>query len=161
MLINSNFVEDLFNSGLQEESEISEKKQFAALAEDRWEELREVGNLKIRPITFQSGSDILSPQGEEQLMIAIENLKHYPNFRVYVKGPTGLNGDSTVNLELSQRRAVTVKEYLVSNLNVDSNRIRAKGFGSLNPLPRRPNEPRRSYNYRLSRVEICLVDEVY
>jgi len=163
MLLNSNFVADLFNTGLpgQFKSGTQEQKRFAPLAEDRWEELREVGTLKIRPITFQSGSDELNEFGEEQLRLAENSLKHYPNFRVYIKGHTGLSGNQQGNIDLSERRANMVKEHLINALNVEPNRIRAKGFGSDLPLPRRPNESRRAYNYRLSRVELKLVDEVY
>jgi outer membrane protein OmpA-like peptidoglycan-associated protein len=78
-----------------------------------------------------------------------------------VKGHTGSRGDSTANLKLSQARAETVKRYLAVTHGVNENRMRAVGFGGTRPLQRNPGETDRALQYRLPRVELSLMSEVY
>ena len=89
----------------------------------------------------------------------METLSHYPNFRVVIKGHTGLRGDPEENQLLSQERAESVARYLGVTYNVDSNRLRIVGLGSKLPLPQLPGESERAYSYRLPRVELALVAE--
>lgn len=167
-LQNKKFVEDLFNSGLKSQFGVSNQpdiqtltKEFSSLTGVQWQNLRQIGTLKIRPITFQSGTANLDTSGASQLSMAAKNLEHYPNFRVAIKGHTGLRGDPTANRKLSQQRADAVLNYLVKSFSIDKNRLRAYGMGSSEPLPKPAGEPDRSYNYRLPRVELILVSEVY
>jgi len=136
-------------------------RAFPALRDAEWDTLREIGTLKVRPITFQSGTSQLSLEGKRELDRAAENLTHYPNFRVVITGHTGLRGDPKANRELSQERADSVARYLGVTYGVDPNRLRVIGKGAEAPLARKPGESARSYNYRLPRVEMFLVTEVY
>ena len=122
--------------------------------------MREVGTLKTLPVVFQSGTAELSLEGKQELDAAMENLRHYPNFRVIVKGHTGVRGSPEENLKLSQERADSVGRYLQVTYGVDPNRLRVVGYGAEKPLARLPDESERAYGYRLPRVELSLVSEV-
>jgi outer membrane protein OmpA-like peptidoglycan-associated protein len=89
----------------------------------------------------------------------MDDLQHYPHFRVEVRGHTGLRGDANANLALSQERADAVLRYIDVTYGLDGNRVRAIGFGDSKPLAKKPGESDRAYNYRLPRVEIVLVRE--
>lgn len=159
---NRKFIESLHESGISEfDSESEELTSFEKLAPSQWEQLEEVGTLKIRPISFQSGSNDLTDEGISELKKAVDSLQHFPNFRVVVKGHSGLRGDKQANKKLSGQRAVAVKDYLINHLKIKQNRLRAIGMGSSQPLPRRPGESNREYSYRLPRVEMYLVSDVY
>jgi hypothetical protein len=116
VLINSTFIENLFNKGISttfgklDNKVTNDEFEFVPLAADRWEKLRQVGLLKQVPITFQSGTADLDLMGEGELEKAVSNLKHYPKFRVYVKGHTGLRGDSKANkrIESDQKDLVLI-----------------------------------------------------
>ena len=161
------FVEELYTTGLGDgfdgaaASATASARHFDALADARWESLSEVGTLKVRPITFQSGAAELSFEGKLELDAAAQNLSHYPNFRVVVRGHTGVRGDRASNRELSLTRAEAVKRYLMVTHGIEDARIRAVGFGGERPLPRSPDESDRAYEYRLPRVELYLVSETY
>jgi outer membrane protein OmpA-like peptidoglycan-associated protein len=131
-------------------------RNFAALNEAQWDKLTEVGTLKIRPITFQSGTSELSHDGKVELDNAAQNLAHYPNFRVVVRGHTGTRGDPASNRELSVERAEAVKRYLMVTHNIDDARLRAVGYGGERPLKQADGESERAYQYRLPRVELYL-----
>lgn len=137
------------------------KAAFAALPDSQWQQLREVGTLQVRPIVFQSGTAILSYEGKLELDQAAESLRHYPNFRILIKGHTSTQGDSEANKTLSQQRADAVLRYLSIAHELDRSRARAVGYGGGQPLPRQPGESLRSYTYRLPRVELVLVSEAY
>lgn len=167
-LQNSSFIEELFSNGISGQfgkdfvktsSDNSLTKKFKFLK--NWDNLKEIGTLKIHPIVFQSGKASLSLEGKTQLDKAAANLEHYPNFRVLIKGHTGTRGSAEKNIKLSSARAASVKRYLEITYSIDSNRLRTIGHGGSKPLPRKPGESFRSYKYRLPRVELYLVSEVY
>lgn len=171
-LTNSSFISDLYNKsyastqfGTSANVSTSSSnlsgldKAFNPLSVQQWASLKEVATLRVRPIIFQSGTDFLTLDGKAQLDLAADNLKHYPNFRILIKGHTSKRGDNKANKKLSKARANAVKKYLESIYNIDANRVMATGFGGSNPLLRRDGESFREYNYRLSRVEISLVAE--
>jgi outer membrane protein OmpA-like peptidoglycan-associated protein len=135
------------------------ERKFAALTDAGWQGLKEVGTLKALPVSFQSGTAELSHEGKLELDRAMETLSHYPNFRVVIKGHTGVRGDPEENQLLSQERAESVARYLGVTYNVDPNRLRIVGLGSKQPLPQLAGESERAYSYRLPRVELSLVAE--
>lgn len=165
-LMNSRFVGELYRGGATawtptaaSGASVALDRRFPPLSAGEWDRLREIGTLKVRPIVFQSGTANLTIEGKAELDKAMENLKHYPNFRVVVKGHTGIGGDPEANRQLSLERAESVARYLGVTYGIDGNRLNAVGFGSEKPLPRAPGESTRAYNYRLPRVELFLVTE--
>lgn len=166
-IINSQFTKKLFSSGIidagQAEAQYSDslQKRFSELSDEEWENLKEIGTLKIRPITFMSGTANLNTAGQIQIDVIVENLKHYPNFRILIIGHTGIRGDKEANLILSLQRAQAVTNYIITMYKVDPNRIKAIGVGGEQPLQRKSNESSRAYTDRLKRVEIHLVTEEY
>ncbi|MCK4258187.1 MAG: OmpA family protein [Halanaerobiales bacterium] len=161
MIVNSKYVSDLYNNGilLDDNQSVNVKNRFSKLTDDEWDELRTVGTLKIRPITFQSGTYEINNSGNIELEKIIKDIKHYPNFRILIEGHTGTRGDEDENKKLSFKRAQSVKEYLINTFGIEENRIRAVGRGGLEPLKRKEGESSRSYNYRLMRVEMHLLTE--
>ncbi len=164
-LTNSSFIRELHKAyssaggfgGLDEASEQS--IQFAELSEAQWDQLKEVAALKARKIQFASGSADLTEQGQATVKEIVQDLRHYPKFRIDIRGHSGIRGEPEANLALSQERAQSVLSYIRKlEQNLD-NRVRAKGYGSTRPLERLPGESSRAYNYRLPRVEIVLVRE--
>lgn len=135
------------------------ERKFPALTDTGWQALKEVGTLKALPVSFQSGTAELSHEGKLELDRAMETLAHYPNFRVVIKGHTGVRGDPAENQTLSEERAESVARYLGVTYNLDLNRLRVVGLGASQPLPRQPGESERAHAYRLPRVELSLVAE--
>lgn len=134
---------------------------FQPLDEAGWDTLRIIGSLKIEPITFRGGTADLQIDGKAELDRVTEKLKHYPNFRVLVKGHTAPLGDPAANLQLSRERAESAARYFAVTYNMNPNRIRVLGVGSREPLPRRPDESDAAYEFKLRRVEILLLTDVY
>lgn len=134
-------------------------RKFTPLDDGAWQRLKEVGTLKIEPISFARGTAALDEESRAALNTIAEKLSHYPNYRLLIKGHTGLGGEPKANLDLSKKRAEAVFEYFASTYKMDENRIRAVGYGSSQPLPQLSDESDRAYAYRLPRVEFALVAE--
>lgn len=133
---------------------------FKALSDAQWGRLQEVGSLKVRKVSFASGSAELTLEGRSQVDAMMQDLAHYPLFRVEIRGHTGVRGDKNANLNLSKQRADAVLAYINTAHQVDANRVRALGFGGTKPLSKKTGESNRAYNYRLPRVEVALVGEI-
>jgi outer membrane protein OmpA-like peptidoglycan-associated protein len=132
---------------------------FSELTPVQWSSLTEIGTLKVRPLSFRSATAQLGDSSSDELSKISESLRHFPNFRILVKGHTGIRGDIEANIKLSQERANEVRSRLIRDFGVEAHRIRAQGFGASQPLTQQPDESDRAYEYRLPRVEITLVAE--
>lgn len=132
-------------------------KKFAILSSDEWNELREIGTLKVRNVQFQSSSGDLSMDAKRVLDEAAKDIAHYPNYRILIKGHTSTLGDPKANMVLSQDRADSVLRYLSITHGIQEARLHPRGVGGNEPLARLPNESNRTYRYRLPRVELILM----
>lgn len=169
MIVNSTFIEALHNRGSsggftsvlanQSGATSSLEREFSPLTDNQWAGLKDEGTLKGRNIAFQSGSNSLEFVGKQMLDEAANTLKMFPDSRLLILGHTGTRGKREKNLQLSQRRADAVAQYLKVTYGLSTNRIRAIGKGSSDPLPRKADESGKRYNARLKRVEIKLLSE--
>jgi len=110
--------------------------------------VNKVGCWIIKGLKFQTGkADILS-QYENLLNEVIEVLKKNPGLKIVVEGHTDDVGSDDNNLALSQARADSVRDYLVSH-GIDSSRISAKGYGESKPVADNGTEAGRAENRRV------------
>lgn len=165
-IINSQFVGAVFTatatglpSGVAAGSNSALDQRFKELAEAQWSTLREVGTLKALNVSFQSGTAELSYDGKLEIDRMMDVLRHYPTFRIRVRGHTAMSGDPEQNKLLSLERADAVGRYMNVTYSVDPNRIQIVGMGSSQPLARQPAESDRAYQYRLPRVEVALLSD--
>lgn len=80
------------------------------------------------PIYFKLGSDIVRPEFEQQLDAGLIFIKGHRFKKVYLDGYADETGPKSYNVELSQKRAESVRDYLVAH-GVDESRIVTKGHG--------------------------------
>ena len=73
------------------------------------------------------------PDNVEELNILAEFMQSKPNIKIVVEGHTDAVGDVQANQMLSEKRANSVKEYLVKK-GIDENRIQTVGFGKSKPI---------------------------
>ncbi len=130
-------------------------------------ELEKINNAKVESIndgqaikvTFESG--ILFATGKSDLSAASKtslsqfaaSLKSNPDTDVKVVGHTDNTGSDAVNNPLSEARATSVKNYLVSQ-NVSSARLTSEGQGSYDPIADNSTASGRQQNRR---VEVYII----
>jgi outer membrane protein OmpA-like peptidoglycan-associated protein len=82
-------------------------------------------------ITFQANSARLTSHARQSLEKVGEalNSEKLNNFHILIEGHADPRGDPASNLKLSQRRAESVRQYLVQNKHVEKQRLDAIGKG--------------------------------
>lgn len=82
---------------------------------------------------FAQGQADLLPAARASLDTLVAVLRQQPGLRLQVQGHTDNQGDSTLNRQLSQRRAEAVCHYLVAS-GIADGRLQAKGYGGARPV---------------------------
>jgi outer membrane protein OmpA-like peptidoglycan-associated protein len=109
-------------------------------------------------ITFDSGilfavdQATLNSNSKTNLENLATTLKKYPDTKVVIEGHTDDTGTAEYNQTLSQRRALTVEQYL-SNSGVATKRLRSRGFGEEMPAVPNTSASARAQNRR---VEVAI-----
>ncbi len=91
----------------------------------------------INDILYATNSAELSHHSKFILKQFARFLKENPTIKVSIQGHTDDIGDDDKNMELSERRAKGVKDYLAS-LGIETSRLKSEGFGETKP--RVPND---------------------
>ncbi len=103
-------------------------------------------------VTFGLDSADLRPGAMAELNEAVALLKLHPEIsRIEVAGHTCDLGPARYNEGLSQRRAQSVRDYLVAN-GVDANRLAVRGYGEDRPKVPNSSESNRQQNRRVELV---------
>lgn len=97
---------------------------------------------------FPVGSSDLTPGAADEIDRVSRVLKQYPNSNVLVAAHTDSSGSDLDNLDLSKRRADSVRGVLVSQ-GVSRTRIRTIGFGAGSPIADNGTEAGRQQNRRI------------
>ena len=108
-----------------------------------------IATLKRAHFAFDSAR--LTPEGERALEPAVQRLEQNPNLRVSANGHTDSIGSDAHNLRLSERRAQSVKDFLVKR-GIAASRIATRGFGKANPVASNATAEGRAENRRVELV---------
>ncbi|GBC62992.1 flagellar motor protein MotB [Desulfonema ishimotonii] len=111
--------------------------------------------LTLGDVLFSSGKADLMPGAMRTLDKLTAFLKENPERNLVIEGHTDNVGSDAFNLDLSQRRADSVRNALM-NRGVGSDRISTKGYGERYPVAGNETRAGRQQNRR---VEIIILDE--
>jgi len=85
-------------------------------------------SLELRGVTFAFNQAVLQLNAQTVLDYVEKGMKGQPSMTVEIAGHTDSVGSAAVNLKLSQKRAESVRSYLVGK-GIDAARLTAKGYG--------------------------------
>jgi len=129
---------------------------FNQIVETRRTALGLVMSLGGDSMQFNFDAATLRPENRELLSKIVGILLTSKNYGIYVYGHTDDIGSEEYNLDLSERRAQTVRDYLTEN-GIAPEIITSRGFGKSRPIVPDTNAEARAENRR---VEIGIVDTV-
>ncbi|MEA1897396.1 MAG: OmpA family protein [Bacteroidota bacterium] len=128
--------------------------------------------LLIKNILFDFNESTLNNEAKIELERIIDIMKQHPELEFDIEGHTDIIGSAEYNLELSNKRARSVLNYLVKR-GLDRSRFRTKGFGEIvavavndeeesedNPDARRLNR-RVEFKVLKSEGEVVIENNVY
>lgn len=104
-------------------------------------------------VLFESNRADLRPGAMRNLYPLVTFLKNHPERQVLIEGYTDSIGSEQYNLELSQRRADAVREFIINN-GIRPNRSASRGYGKAYPVASNNTEGGRQENRR---VEFTIV----
>jgi outer membrane protein OmpA-like peptidoglycan-associated protein len=99
-----------------------------------------------KSVKVELSGDILFDFNQSNIRASADSILHqvadvinkYPEASVLIEGYTDSVGSSAYNLQLSRKRAESVKDWLVQQGGVNPKRVVTKGMGEANPVA--PNE---------------------
>ncbi len=104
-------------------------------------------------ILFDFDSTEIKPQYHPALEVVIAVLKKNPGINIEIQGNTDNMGPESYNQMLSEKRARAVKEYMVDK-GVESERLKAVGFGATRNVASNENDAGRALNRRIDFVPL-------
>lgn len=134
-------------------------KQAAELEKIEGAQVEKINDGEAIKVTFESGilyatnSSTLNTASRESLNKFATSLLENPDTDVKIYGHTDNTGNDAINNPLSEKRAESVYNYLVSR-GVAGNRMVSEGFGSTDPIADNSTVAGRAQNRR---VEIYIL----
>ena len=86
----------------------------------------------LQPIYFEFNQSNITESGAEELDKLVEVMNEYKDMVIFAKSHTDNRGSDKYNLNLSERRAKSTVQYIISK-GIDKERITGQGFGESEP----------------------------
>lgn len=112
------------------------------------------GKLVTRGITFDVNSDKIKPESYGTLKEIATVLQENSSVKVKIIGHTDSDGDEKSNLELSKRRAASVKSTLSSEFGIAANRMETDGKGESEPAEPNTTPQGKANNRRVEFIKL-------
>jgi len=124
------------------------EKQLTFSAREMKEKIDFEGRVTLHGVTFDFDKATLQPGADKVLDEVVTLLRDNPELRVEIEGHTDNIGSRDYNLDLSQRRAETVRRYLAQH-GVAADRMTAQGYGFDRPVASNESAEGRARNRRV------------
>jgi len=128
--------------------------RFAEGGKTLKQQLDETGRIITHGILFDSGSDRIKAESFKTLADIGQLLNENPALRLSIEGHTDSDGAEDYNLDLSQRRANSVRTYLMETYKIDAGRLETKGLGETMPIDTNDTPEGKANNRRVELVKL-------
>jgi len=112
------------------------------------------GKLVTYGIYFDVNKDIVKPESYGTLNDIAKILNEVPDVKVKIVGHTDADGADAANLDLSKRRAASVKAELVKTFNVNGDRLVTDGMGETKPIAPNDSPSNKALNRRVEFIKM-------
>jgi len=112
-------------------------------------EIRDI--IALSGVNFATNSDRLLTGAEYVLAQAAATLRKHPDLKVEVAGHTDSNGSAEANVNLSVRRAITVRDYLI-RAGANAANLTSRGYGETRPVSDNTTAQGRTENRRVELI---------
>ena len=111
------------------------------------------GKIALYGILFDVGKSDIKPESAEALKQITDYLNANPSVKIIVVGHTDNTGTYAGNITLSQARAESIKNYLVTTGKINVSRLMSEGAGQYCPVTTNDTEEGRKLNRRVEIVK--------
>ncbi len=106
-------------------------------------------------INFDVNKHDIKPQYHKELKTVGYFLTEFPTSHGEISGHTDSSYTKDFNQKLSERRANSVKEYIIKNFGIASERLTSKGYGKDKPIATNKTKEGRAKNRRIEANFVC------
>lgn len=128
--------------------------RIAVGAPDMRNKLMTEGKLVTYGIYFDVNKDVVKPESYGTLKEIAAILNEVPDVKVKIVGHTDSDGADAANLDLSKRRAASVKAELVKSFNVNGDRLVTDGMGETQPVAPNDTPANKALNRRVEFIKL-------
>lgn len=104
---------------------------------------------EFKNVFFSVNAAQLTPASSVELDALVNYLESTKNATIFIEGHTDNTGSEIANMNLSEKRANTIAQYLIQK-GIASQRITSKGFGASKPIANNDTPEGRAQNRRTS-----------
>ena len=101
-------------------------------------------------------ADIKSKYNDELKKVG-DFLNEYPTATGVIEGHSDNVGKAAYNLKLSQKRADSVRKYIIDKFGIAPERLSAKGYGMSKPVAANTTAAGRQKNRRINATFDCVI----
>jgi len=105
-------------------------------------------------ILFDVNSANIKPESYGTMKEMASVLKEFPDLKVKIVGHTDADGKDADNLDLSKRRAASVKAALAKEFGIDESRMETDGKGESEPIDKNDTPAGKANNRRVEFIKI-------
>jgi outer membrane protein OmpA-like peptidoglycan-associated protein len=128
--------------------------RFTTAKPDMRSKLLTDGKIVSYGIYFDVNSDKVKAESYGTLKEIAMVLTDNPNIRIKIVGHTDGDGDATQNLDLSKRRAASVRNELSTNFGIAASRIETDGKGETTPIAGNDTPANKAQNRRVEFIKL-------
>ncbi len=128
--------------------------KITTAAPDTRNKLLTEGKLITYGIYFDVNKDIVKPESYGTLKDIATILNEVPDVKVKILGHTDSDGQDAANLDLSKRRAASVKAELANSFGVNADRLETDGMGESQPVAPNDSPVNKALNRRVEFVKL-------
>jgi flagellar motor protein MotB len=128
--------------------------RIAAGQPDTRNKLLTEGKLVTYGIYFDVNKDVVKPESYGTLKEIAGILNEVPDVKVKIFGHTDSDGDDAKNMDLSKRRAASVKAELVKSFGVKADQLTTDGLGETKPVAPNNTPVNKALNRRVEFIKL-------
>jgi OmpA-OmpF porin, OOP family len=128
--------------------------RLAIGAPDTRNKLVTQGKFVTNGIRFSPNTDSLQPESFGVLKDIGKVLKENPTMKIKIIGHTDADGDDKLNMDLSRRRAIAVKNFLVQEYGIAADNLETDGKGESIPIDKNTTLEGKANNRRVEFVKL-------
>jgi OmpA-OmpF porin, OOP family len=121
---------------------------------DTRHKLIEEGVFSTTGIQFDINSATIKPESNGVCQEIAAVLMQFPDTKIKIVGHTDSDGADATNLELSKRRATSVKEILTKDFGIDAQRMESDGKGESAPVGDNKTKEGKAQNRRVEFIKL-------
>ena len=103
-------------------------------------------------VQFDSDKAVVKKKYHDDIKRVADFMKEFPDTTAEIGGHTDSTASKAYNQKLSEKRANSVRQYIIDKFGIDGSRLTAKGYGEDRPIASNNTEDGKQKNRRVEAV---------